>query len=59
LRFEPKGRVKQMPLLPPILEGRISNFHQIWEGFSETSPNFFPKYSFNYLLGRILGGGKS
>ena len=22
-----------MSLLPPILEGRISNFHQIWEGF--------------------------
>ena len=26
-------RGKQMSLLPPILEGRISNFHQIWEGF--------------------------
>ena len=26
-------RGKQMSLLPPILEERISNFHQIWEGF--------------------------
>ena len=26
-------RGKQMSLLPPILEGRISNFYQIWEGF--------------------------
>ena len=92
-------RGKQMSLLPPILEERISNFHQIWEGFlvvrstsrnpSQISfpnipsgeeflvventkisspiikknttdfPNFFSKYSFNYLWGRIYGGGKS
>ena len=34
-----------MSLLPPILEGRISNFHQIWEGFlvvRSTTRNSFP-----------------
>ena len=36
---------KQMSLLAPILEGRISNFHQIWEGFlvvRSTTRNSFP-----------------
>ena len=30
-----------MSLLPPILEGRISNFHQIWEGFLVILPKKF------------------
>ena len=35
-----------MSLLPPILEGRISNFQQIWEGFlvvRSTTRNSSPK----------------
>ena len=47
-----------MSLLPPILEGRISNFHEIWEDFwwcdQISFPNFFPKYSFNYLWGSLV-----
>ena len=56
-----KSRGKQMSLSPPILEGRISNFYQIWEGFHQQKffRNFIPRYSFNYLLGNFFGSGKS
>ena len=46
-----------MSLLPPILEGRISNFHQIWEGFLVILPPQIPSITSGETCINCLSSG--